>query len=87
MIPDIVNGSLEFTGSIAMWYNAYQTYKDKGYSGVSAISAAFIVFWGFWNLYYYPHLDQWFSFTGGISIVAANICWLFLMVYYGRKTQ
>src|SRR6185436_15953847 len=24
---------------------------------------------GFWNLFYYPHLDQWLSFAGGVLIV------------------
>jgi hypothetical protein len=35
-----------------------------------------------WNLYYYPHLDQWWSFAGGLVIVAANVLWIGLMVYY-----
>jgi len=82
---DYINGSFEFLGSIMLWSNVHTLYKDKGYLGVCWSTVAFFAAWGYWNLYYYPSLDQWFSFLGGCSITLANTVWLGLMFYYGRK--
>lgn len=84
MTPDVINGSYEFVGSIALWANVYRLYKDKEAKGVTFWATAFFMTWGYWNLYYYPHLDQWWSFAGGLSIVLANTVWLGQMIYYRR---
>ena len=83
-VPDTINGLFEFCGSIVLWLNVLQTYRDKGYRGVTVWSTFFFSAWGYWNLYYYPSLNQWLSFVGGCAIVAANTVWLALMLYYGR---
>jgi hypothetical protein len=83
-VPDVVNALFEFGGSIVLWFNVVQTYRDKGYRGVTVASTFFFSTWGYWNLYYYPSLNQWLSFFGGCSIVAANTAWLVLMLYYGH---
>lgn len=31
------------------------------------------------NLFYYPSLNQWASFTGGVLVAGANIAWLVLL--------
>ena len=85
-IPDVVNGLFEFGGSLVLWGNVHRIYKDKGYAGVTSAATLFFSAWGYWNLYYYPSLEQWASFFGGISIVAANTAWFVLMMRYGRKT-
>jgi len=84
-LPDLANGSFETMGGAMQMLNCWRLYKDKGYAGVSV--GAFVMFtsWGFFNLYYYPHLDQWLSFSGGCIIVAANTVWVGLAAYYGRK--
>ena len=85
MSPDLINGFFEFVGSAMLWRNAWQLHKDKMVKGVHWNATAFFAAWGYWNLYYYPHLDQWWSFAGGVSIVIANTVWLAQMVYYLRK--
>lgn len=40
--------------------------------------------WGVWNIYYYPSLNQWCSFAGGLVIVAANALWVGLMLRYRK---
>ena len=62
-----------------------QLYRDKCIRGVHWSATLFFASWGYWNLFYYPHLDQWWSFSGGVSIVAANTVWVAQMFYYGRK--
>lgn len=83
--PDLINGAFEFFGGIALWRNVLQLYRDKTVRGVHWSSTGFFMLWGYWNLFYYPHLDQWWSFAGGVSIVIALTTWLVQMLYYERK--
>ena len=68
-----------------IWRNVYQLYLDKMVRGVHRLPVGFFAAWGFWNLFYYPHLDQWWSFAGGVSIVIANVVWVIQMLHYGRN--
>lgn len=85
MSPDLINGLFEFIGSIFLWLNCWRLWKDKMVRGYSALTTLFFSSWGFWNLFYYPHLDQWWSFSGGVSIVTANSVWLLMMLYYRKN--
>jgi hypothetical protein len=80
--PDVVNGAFEFGGGALNFLNVYRIWKDKQVRGVSIIPSILFTSWGFWNLYYYPHLDQWWSFTGGAVIVLANFLWVALAWRY-----
>ena len=73
--PDYVNGAFEFFGGAVNWLNVRHILRDKKVRGVSIIPT-FFSSWGLWNLFYYPSLDQWASFTGGLVIVGANIAWV-----------
>jgi hypothetical protein len=84
---DLVNGSFELLAGLFSLNNCRATYKAKRVVGVSPVSTAFFTAWGFWNLYYYPALGQWLSFYGGLSIVLANMLWLYLMIHYRRNTD
>jgi hypothetical protein len=83
--PDLINGAFEFGGSIMLWRNVYQLYKDKMVRGVHWGPTGFFWVWGLWNLFYYPHLNQWASFFGGLSIVTANGVWLYQMLKYRKN--
>ena len=85
MTPDLINGAFEFAGSMLTWMNVRQVHRDKGHAGVYVPAIAFFMSWGAWNLYYYPHLGQWWSLAGGVSLVAANVAWVLLLFYYGKK--
>lgn len=84
MTPDAINGTFEVVGSAMIWRNVYQLWLDKLVRGVHWMPISFFMAWGYWNLYYYPHLDQWWSFWGGVSIVFANTIWFAQALYYGR---
>lgn len=73
--PDLINGAFEFFGGAVNWLNVRQLLKDKKLRGVSKIPTIVFSAWGLWNLYYYPFLGQWASFTGGLIIVGANLTW------------
>lgn len=80
--PDIVNGLFEGSGGIFIAVSVRKLYKQKIVRGVSAVPVGFFSAWGYWNLFYYPHLGQWASFSGGLGIVIVNTIWLCQIVYY-----
>ncbi len=82
MTPDQFNGLFEVTGACMLGKNVWQLHKDKLVRGVHWLPTLFFGSWGIWNLYYYPHLNQWWSFTGGLAIVSVNIIWFSQMIYY-----
>ena len=77
-----MNGAFELLGGIVLFQNCRRLYQDKVLKGVDWRVTVFFSAWGYWNLYYYPSLDQWASFVGGIGIVAVHTFWVTLAVYY-----
>lgn len=86
-IPDLLNGLFEFGGGFAIIFgHCRKLVKDKQVKGVSWLSVGFFSLWGWWNaIFYYPNLNQWMSFWGGLSIVIANTIWLILLIKYKRS--
>lgn len=84
---DLVNGLFECLGGVMLFYNCWRVYLDKAIQGVSIGVTSFMMVWGFWNLYFYPHLGQWLSFSGGIIIVIANTLWVAMAWYYTRQSR
>lgn len=82
---DLINGFFECVGGLLIFENCRVIYRDKMVRGVSVPVTTFFTCWGLWNLLYYPSLDQWLSFYGGLIIVAANVLWVSLAVFYVRK--
>ncbi len=79
MTPDQINGTFETLGALFVLNHCRKVWLDKRIAGVSVLSTAFFTAWGFWNLYYYPHLNQPFSFYGGLALVVANSLWVGMM--------
>lgn len=79
---DIINGLFELSGGILCWLNVHRLVKDKQVKGVNWGVQAFFALWGWWNLYYYPSLNQWVSFIGGIVLVLGNTAWTILAIKY-----
>jgi hypothetical protein len=82
---DIINGTFELVGAVATFGYVRSLIRDRVVRGVDYRSMAFFASWGIWNLIYYPHLDQWVSTVGGAALVAGNIAWLLLRLYYSRR--
>jgi hypothetical protein len=85
--PDQINGLFEVVGGLFALLNVRRVLRDKAVAGVSWVAVGFWSLWGFWNLYYYPHLDQWMSFYGGLMLVGANTTYVALLLYYGRRSD
>ncbi len=84
---DMINGTLELVGGLFILLSVVKLHRDKKIMGVSWVHAGFFAGWGYWNLFYYPHLDQWVSFIGGVFIVVTNTVWLGQMLYYTYHTR
>lgn len=82
MTPDAINGAFEVVGGVCIWLNVRRLAKDKRISGIDWRVTGFFWAWGIWNLFYYPSLDQWASFAGGMVICAGNFVWLGLALKY-----
>lgn len=85
MTPDHINAIFEAGGAFFTWRNALQLYCDKQIKGVYWKAWFFFAAWGLWNCWYYPQLDQWFSFVAGIVLVSGNITWCLLALIYKVK--
>lgn len=82
--PDIVNGLFEFSGGFFIAASIWKVLADKQVKGVHWLHVGFFAAWGLWNLFYYPHLGQWWSFAGGVLIVTTNLIYVALLLYYSR---
>jgi len=82
MEVDKINGIFEVIGAFFVWKNVTALYRDKVIKGVYWPATAFFAVWGLWNLVYYPSLNQWWSFLGGIALVSGSITWVILALGY-----
>ncbi len=85
--PDIVNGAFECLAALFLLLNLRRLSRDKCTRGISITAVVFFSMWGGWNLYYYPYLDQWVSFVGGIAVVLVNSAWVCLAVWYTYRNK
>lgn len=85
MWQDKVNGLFELLGAPFICLSIIKLYKDKQVHGINWLHACFFMVWGYWNLYYYPAINQWYSFIGGITVVLANTFWFIQLIYYSKK--
>lgn len=85
MIADKINGAFEFGMAFMLALSVRRLLKDKRVHGWSIWSVAWPTAWGFWNLYYYPHLGQYWSLLGGLAVVTVNSTWIALHLYYERN--
>jgi len=83
-LPDFINGLFESCGGFFILFSVIKLHREKTVHGVHWVHTSFFTSWGFWNLYYYPTLDQWFSFYGGLFLVLTNTFWLGQLIYYGN---
>lgn len=84
---DALNAIFELTGALFVWGNVVRLRRDREVRGVYWPTMGFFAAWGFWNLWYYPSLDQWFSFAAGLLLVAGNTAWVLMVVWMMRGVR
>jgi hypothetical protein len=85
--PDLINGIFEAGLAVFLWKGVLVLRTDKKVKGFYWPTVAWTTAWGLYNLYFYPHLDQWFSFTGGVAVVLVNITWLAHVGLYALEAR
>ena len=85
MLGDVINGLFEFCGALATLSSVRAIIKDKCWAGLSPFNIIFFQAWGVFNIFYYPSLDQWWSFTGGCAIVVGNTIYLICILKYPHR--
>lgn len=83
--PDAVNGAFELLGAPFVLVSLIKVIRNGDSSGVSYLTLLFFSAWGYWNTFFYPHLGQWLSFIGGVSLALANTAWVIAVFYYRRR--
>lgn len=83
-LPDLINGGFEAAAGLAILNHCHALWCDRRVAGVSVASVAFFTAWGLWNIFYYPHLDQFWSFVGGIFVTLANTFYVGLLLHFRR---
>lgn len=85
MIPDTFNGLFEIGGALAIVPSIYEILDKREAKGIHWAHQLFFCSWGLWNLYYYPQLEQWMSFAGGVALVITNLFYTALVWKYKVK--
>lgn len=86
-LPDLINGFLEAVGGFFVAFSIIKLHREKIVRGISAVHVGFFSAWGVWNLFYYPHLDQWLSFYGGIVLALTTWVYLGQIIYYNLSDR
>lgn len=82
--PDTFNGSLECVCAVMLALDVRALMRAKMAKGVSILARMFFWGWSIWNLWWYPHLGQWFSFVGAVAVMLPQSAWIYLLWRYRR---
>lgn len=86
MSLDAVNALFEMAGTVFVLRNVVELWRAKRAVGVYLPIQGFYGLWGAWNLYYYAGIGHWLSFAGQVGMVAGNLAWLALALWFRRKS-
>lgn len=79
---DSINALFEASASIFILLHVRRVWQDRLVRGVSVPAIGFFFLWGLWNIFYYPSIDQFYSFLGGLAVVAANFAYVASLIYF-----
>lgn len=82
MTPDMINGSFELMGGLLKGIDVYTLYRDKEVKGISMFPVYAFTLWACWNVIYYPMINQYWSFIGGLFLLVTNLTWTSMALYY-----
>ena len=83
--PDIINASFEVGAGFAVLHHCWCLRRDKEVRGISVLAVVFFTLWGIWNVFWYPWLNQVFSFLAGIFVTLANVLYVCKLRYYRQR--
>lgn len=84
---DLINAAFELFAGAFLLLNVREIIRTKMVKGVHLAPAMFFTIWGVWNIFYYPVLQQKYSFYAALLVVFANGAWVILAIYYKNKNR
>ena len=79
---DLINAAFGGGMAFAILPSVLKLRQDKQVLGLHWFHVAFPTVWSCWNLYYYPWLDQTFSYWAAIPLTGINVVYLSMLFYY-----
>ncbi|WP_167632472.1 hypothetical protein [Mariprofundus ferrooxydans] len=79
---DAINALFEFGVFLAVVPSILALLRDRQVRGMSLLTPLFFTSWGFWNIFYYPHLDQFWSAAAAVLLTITNSIYLVLLLKY-----
>lgn len=84
---DQINASLEFAGACFRTFDCVKLFRAKRFQGGSLFTALFFFGWGVFNMFYYPSLQQTWSFVAAILLTVVNGIWILMAVVYEHRIK
>lgn len=82
--PDTINALFNLGGAAAISSSIWRLLNDKMVKGIHWGMLIFFASWSTWNLYFYYYFSQWYSVAAGVIMVASELVYLSLLIYYAR---
>jgi len=73
---DIINALFQGVAAVGTLRNYFSLRKDLDVKGTYWPLYLVFLSWGIWDLFYYPILNQWWSFTLNVITIIGNLLWL-----------
>lgn len=80
----MANAAFEAGAGLAVLAHCWKLHDHRKARGLSIPAVLFFTLWGGWNMYYYPHLGQFWSLAGGIFVTLANLIYIAMLVTHSR---
>jgi uncharacterized membrane protein YfcA len=87
MSPDAANAMLEAAWVLVLSLSTRRMWLDRDLKGVSIGHVVMTVLSSWWFIYYYAHLDQWWSFAAALGYAAAVGAWTASICYHARRRR
>lgn len=85
MTPDQANAGLELAWTAVLALSIRKLYVDRKVKGISAWHIGLTLVTTWWFIFFYAHLDQWFSFAASLVYALTVAVWIGMMLYFGAR--
>lgn len=79
---DQINAGLEMGGAFLRALDCVKLFRAKRFVGGYLGTAMYFLLWGIFNTFYYPSLNQTWSFAAAIALAAMNGLWFVMAIHY-----
>lgn len=81
---DQANAALEMGGAFLRTLDCIKLFQHKRFVGGHLGTALYFLLWGVFNVFFYPSLNQVWSFWAALALMVINGLWFVMAVYYNH---